>query len=203
MHDSHEFCEELFNQCPNHVTLNGYFQSEKYFENAKKLLKWDFRFKEDIIEEVNFYYGDILKKDPISIVVRDYNNEFDYVNCSYNHHNLPFSYFRKGLKILGELRPVIVCSNNIELCKIREEFSGDNFVFVDNNTKVSKSHFDLCVISKCKDFIISNSTFSWWGAYLGQHENKRILCPDKWYGPGLNHIDTGDLFPDSWEVLEI
>ena len=42
LHDSHEFCEELFEQCPNHITLNGYFQTEKYFKNAEKLIRLDF-----------------------------------------------------------------------------------------------------------------------------------------------------------------
>ena len=203
LHDSHEFCKELFDECPNHITLNGYFQSEKYFQNAKKLLRWDFRFKPETIKEVDEIYGDVLNKNPISVVVRDYNDTFDYPNCSYNHLNLPFSYFKKGLKILGEDRPVIICSNNIELCKLQKEFSKDNFIFVDNKTKSPKAHFDLCLISKCKDFIISNSTFSWWGAYLGGHKNKRVLCPNKWYGEGLSHISTQDLLPEDWEIIKL
>jgi hypothetical protein len=52
LHESHEFCEELFNECPNNVTLNGYFQSEKYFENVEKLIKSDFKFKQEIYDEV-------------------------------------------------------------------------------------------------------------------------------------------------------
>ena len=48
LHDSHEFCEELFKECPNHITLNGYFQTEKYFKDAEKLIRLDFRFKKGI-----------------------------------------------------------------------------------------------------------------------------------------------------------
>ena len=47
LHESHEFCEELFNECPNHVSLNGYFQTEKYFKNAEKLIRLDFRLSEE------------------------------------------------------------------------------------------------------------------------------------------------------------
>jgi hypothetical protein len=104
LHDSHEFCEELYNECPNHIHLNGYFQSEKYFKNAQRLLKWDFRFKEEIINEVDNVYGDILKENPVSICVREYNDYFDYVGCSNNHRNIPFEYFEKGIEILGKDR---------------------------------------------------------------------------------------------------
>ena len=102
---------------------------------------------------------------------------------------------------MGKDRTYIICSNNIELCKDQKVFSGKNFIFNDISTKVKKSYFDLCLISKCKDFIISNSTFSWWGAWLGSHENKRIIAPNPWYGPGLSHISTRDLFPNSWEII--
>jgi len=58
------------------------------------------------------------------------------------------------------------------------------------------------LIAKCSDFITSNSTFSWWGAYLSQNHTKRVIAPTPWYGPGLQHISTEDLYPDSWEVIE-
>ena len=202
LHESHEFCEELYNECPNHATLSGYFQSEKYFKDAQRLLRWDFRFKENIIDEVDEKYGDLLKDNPVSICVREYNDHFDYANASQNHRNIPWNYFERAIEMLGKDRPYIICSNNLELCKNQDVFGGDNFYFNDIETKVEKSHFDLCLISKCHDFIVSNSTFSWWGAYLSPNPDKRIIAPDKWYGPGLQHISTKDLFPETWEVIQ-
>ena len=104
--------------------------------------------------------------------------------------------------MLGKDRTYIICSNNLDLCREQEVFKGNNFYFNDITTKVEKSHFDLCLISKCSDFITSNSTFSWWGAYLSQNSTKRVIAPTPWYGPGLQHISTEDLYPDSWEVIE-
>ena len=97
----------------------------------------------------------------------------------------------------------IICSNNIELCEQYDIFQGDNFIFnevVPDN--IYKGHFDLCLISSCQDFIISNSTFGWWGAWLGAGEGKRVILPTPWYGPGLSHINTDDLYPDEWEKIE-
>lgn len=202
LHDSHEFCSELFFECPNHIHLNGYFQSEKYFSNAERLLKWDFRFKSEIVEEVESKYSDILSKNPVSICVREYNDRFDYPGSHNNHRNLPWKYFERAIEILGKERQYIICSNNLDLCKKQEVFSGDNFHFNDVTTRVEKSFFDLCLMSKCSDFIISNSTFAWWGAYLNKNPDKKVIAPDTWYGSGLAHISTKDLLPETWEVIK-
>lgn len=197
LHESHEFCEELFNECPNHITLNGYFQTDKYFKNAEKLIRLDYRFKKEIEEEVNSHYGQYLNQSPVSIIVRHYNDHFDYPGCERNHRNLPVEYFYKAIEMMGKDRVYIICSNSIDLCK--SYFSGDNFIFNDVNTKTEKGFFDLCLASKCKDSIVSNSTFSWWSAWLGKG---RVIAPMPWYGPGLVHINTDDLYPDGWEKIE-
>jgi len=202
LHESHTFAEDLFNECPNHIHLSGYFQTEKYFKDAQRLLKWDFRFKDTIIDEVDYTYGDILSTNPVSICVREYNDHFDYPGSHNNHRNLPWEYFERGIEMLGKDKTYIICSNNLDLCREQEVFKGKNFYFNDITTKVEKSHFDLCLISKCSDFITSNSTFSWWGAYLSQNPNKRVIAPTPWYGPGLQHISTEDLYPESWEVIK-
>lgn len=197
LHDSHEFCEELFNKCPNHITLNGYFQTEKYFKNAEKLIRLDFRFKKEIQDEVDLYFKKYFDRNPVSIIVRDFNDQFDYPNCENNHRNLPIDYYQKAIEIMGKDRVYIICSNNIELCK--KYFVGDNFIFSDITSKVEKGYFDLCLASRCKDFIISNSTFAWWAAWLG---NGRVIAPTPWYGKGLSDINTDDLYPEEWEKIK-
>ena len=203
LHESHEFCEELFKECPNHVTLNGYFQSEKYFKNAEKLLRLDFRFKEHIIDEVENHFSSYLNEEPVCILVRDFNPDYDYPNCENNHINIPPEFYEKSIDILGRDRMYIICSNNIELTKKQKVFQGDNFIFNEVvPDDIYKGHFDLCLMSMCQDFIISISTFAWWCAWLGTGVGKRVLIPTPWYGPGLSHISTDDLYPDEWEKIE-
>jgi hypothetical protein len=198
LHDSHEFCQELYDECPNHVTLNGYFQTEKYFKNAEKLIRLDFRFKEEILKEVDSHYNNILADNPVSICIRDYEDSFDYPGCSHNHRNIPIEYFYEAIEMFGKDRTYIVCSNNIG--RFKEFFNGNNFIFNDVESKVEKQFFDLCLISKCQDFIISNSTFSWWGAWLGNRG--KVIAPTPWYGVGLSHINTDDLYPNNWEKIK-
>ena len=79
---------------------------------------------------------------------------------------------------------------------------GSNYIFLDvQNNKIPKAHFDMCVGSLCDDFIISNSTFSWWMSYLGKSKTKKVFIPDPWFGPSLQHLDTsGYYFPQSIKV---
>ena len=52
-------------------------------------------------------------------------------------------------------------------------------------------------MSKCKNNIIANSSFSWWSAWLNTNQNKKVIAPSPWFGKALNH-NTGSLLPDEW-----
>ena len=199
LHETHEFCEDVFNQCPDDVTLNGYFQTEKYFKNVENIIRKDFSFKENIQQLVFSFYNDL--SDYISIVVRRYKDDFDYIGCSDNHRNLPIEYYEETMNIFGQNQKYIICSNDIDWCKKQKIFQKENIILNDVEVEC-KPYFDLCLISNCKNFIISNSSFSWWGAWLGSNKNKKILAPKQWYGQGLSHINTKDLFLEEWMLIK-
>jgi hypothetical protein len=198
----YEFCEELFNECPDNVTLKGYFETEKYFQNAEKEIRKDFTFKTTIIDEVNDIFSEHLKKDPVSIVVRRFSDSYDYYGVENNHYNLPLAYYEKSISMLGKDRTYIICSNDVEWCKEQTIFKRDNFIINDFDSKnIMKGHFDLCLISSCKDHIIANSSFSWWGAWLSKNKNKTVFAPEVWFGKNQSSLNTKDLIPNNWNKI--
>ena len=85
----------------------------------------------------------------------------------------------------------LVFSDDIDWCK--GVFRGDRFTFIEGE----KDYIDLYIMSQCKNNIIANSTFSWWGAWLNKNKNKKIVAPKKWFGSLISH-NTKDLIPKEW-----
>ena len=74
--------------------------------------------------------------------------------------------------------------NIIHIAWVKENIKHSNDI-----TYVEEPHpdyIDFELMRNCKHFIISNSTFSWWAAYLGQASDKLVMTPDKWYNDGRN-----------------
>jgi len=92
-------------------------------------------------------------------------------------------------------RQVIIFSDDPKWCMEQDLFNGDRFLV----SEAGRSHHDLYLMTQCSDFIIANSTFSWWGAWLA---NKgRVIAPSIWFGPRNAHLDTKDLYCPGWEVI--
>ena len=195
-----EFCEELFNGCPDNSTLYGYFESYKYFENVEDELRSDFIFKDQILSAAQKFHDDSQFDHPVAINVR----RGDFIRVQDHHPPCSEAYYKEAIGKMGDNRQYLVISDDIEWCK--SIFIGSNFTF--NETVpdgIIKGHFDLAVGALCSDFIISNSTFSWWMAYLGSNNicyQNKIYAPTPWFGAALSHIDTEGYYPPYFEKIE-
>ena len=183
------FDENLFNNCSDWVNLVGYFQSEKYFKHIENEVRQDFTFKDYIIEPCKDMISGV--DNPISLHIR----RGDFLINSGNHHNLELDYYEKALNYFDTDLSVIIFSDDPEWCKEQDIFSSDRFLVAEGNT----SYVDLCLMTLCKYHIIANSTFSWWGAWLADSE--KVIAPKKWFGPNNAHLNTNDLYPDSWQIV--
>ena len=185
---SFSFDEKLFNDCPDWVSLVGFFQSEKYFKDIENDIRDDFKFKDELVSSCQTIIENV--DNPIALHIR----RGDFITNSQNHPPLPLDYYKRALKLFDNARQVIIFSDDTKWCKEQEIFSDDRFLVSEDNDQ----SYDLCLMSMCDDFIIANSSFSWWGAWLG---NKgKVVAPKQWFGKGLNH-NTKDLYCSDWSVL--
>lgn len=188
----HHFCEELFNECPDNITLYGYFESYKYFENAESELRLDFQFHDNLLEESKKFYEKNHIKNSVSIIVRR-GDFLLYPDC---HPVCNLDYYQKCINLFGNDRQFVIISDDIEWCKNQKIFSGSNFYFVESQNKFLKSVYDMCVSSLSDDFIISNSTFAWWISWLGTNKNKVVYSPDPWLGKTYQNLIVDGYYPN-------
>ena len=167
------FNQKIFDECPAWVNLQGYFQSEKYFKHIEDEIRQDFTFKNEI-----------------SLLCKHKMCEIDRPITLHIHHRLDLDYYATALKKFDNNRTVIIFSNDSEWCKKQKLFADDRFFVSEGNS----SYTDLCLMSLCTDFIISNSTFSWWGAWISKSINKVVCCPDS--------KQWSDLIPEEWLIVK-
>lgn len=182
---------EFVNNCPDNVSLFGYFQSEKYFDFISDSIRQDFKFKKEIEATCQEFIQQL--DNPIAIHVR----RTDYVQKIQDHPPCSIEYYQKALYHFNSDREVIIFSDDSEWCKNQELFSPERFLISEGND----NRYDLCLMSMCNDFIIANSTFSWWGAWLANRGT--VIAPSRWFGENgyTSNNDTKDLIPDRWIKL--
>jgi len=148
--------------------LQGYFQNQNLF--TKDEAKSYFSFNQVFIpEELN----KILRNENcVSIHVR----RTDYLHVSTVLPPLSLEYYYQALDEIKFYDKVLIFSDDLKWCK--ENFEINNSIFIEENELVS-----MKIMQNCKSNIIANSTFSWWGAYLNEH-NKTIM-PLQWFGPAV------------------
>ena len=187
---SHVYLEEYVNDCPDNVSLYGYFQTEKYFNHIEDEIRKDFTFVEKILTPCKeaFSFDGV-----ISLHVRrsDYLSQ---TNVSY-HGNCGENYYKNALKEFDSNLPVLIFSDDTRWCKQQEIFQPERFFISETGNNL----MDMCLMTMCNHHIIANSSFSWWGAWLNNSQN--VVAPKQWYGPSASHLPTKDLYLPHWKVL--
>jgi len=172
--------------------IDGYFQSEKYFlSNKREIL--DFIKPNDEIENLlNTKYNYIFKENTVSLHVR----RGDYLKLSEFHPVQRQEYYNSALKAVPSAELVVVFSDDIEWCK-NNLVLNKKTVYIENE----KDYIELFLMSRCRNNIIANSSFSWWGAWLNQTEIKKVVAPKNWFGNQLKHLTTNDIYAKNWIIL--
>lgn len=168
--------------------LDGYWQSDKYFVENDRVIRECLKIHPDIKSYILNKYPILLSNNTVSMHIR----RGDYVDLQDYHPIQPIDYYHKSYDNINEDDiNVIVLSNDIEWCKENIHFK--NITFIENETNI----IDLYIMSLCKHNIISNSSFSWWGAWLNENINKKVIAPKIWFGYKSIFSDV-DIIPKKW-----
>lgn len=170
-------------------TTNQFWQSEFFFD--VNLIKDLIKFPQNIIDKITEKYGDL--SDYVAIHVRrgDYlinGNQYLYYIPDETFYINVYNEFFKDKKI-------IIVSDDIKWCK--NEIQLENAIYAEDNTNVE----DLCILSLCKHHICSNSTFSWWGCWLGEREDSINVYPNKFFQRKC-FVEESTLLPSRWVKYE-
>jgi hypothetical protein len=168
--------------------LNGYFQSEKYFKHCEHTIRDYFTLKDSHLAYLKSKYKRLLEANCCSISVR----RGDYLQFQHYHPVLPVDYFHRATALFPADTIYLVFSDDIDWCK--RQFVGDKFFFIEEPRVLLSLH----LMSFCRNHIIPNSTFGWWGAWLNGNSDKKVIAPSRWFGEGYADLDTKDLIPEGW-----
>ena len=181
------FDEKIFN-VGDWVSLYGFFQSEKYFKNVEETIRRDFEFCDEIFKPCDDMMQGFLEG---GRVVGLHIRRTDYLTNP-NHQFVGLDYYKEALSKFSNSAQVIVFSDDPKWCLEQKLFSDDRFLISENDS----GYVDMCLMTMCTDYIIGNSSFSWWAAWLGN--SGKVIAPKNWFP---DDKDTSDLYCPHWEVI--
>lgn len=193
------FDKGLLRKAPG-IYANGFFQSYKYFENLAEQIRKTFVVREQFqLEESMNLLSEIRHSNAVCLNVR----RADFVHnekAARFHGFCGMDYLQRGMDYLqsrnSELR-YFVFSDDIAWCRDHFPKLG-NISFVDHDHAGHKFANYLYLMSNCKYFVIPNSTFGWWAAWLSKASEKIVVSPKQWFAEKETNAQTGDLIPENW-----
>src|SRR5579863_3208697 len=183
----------LANSIKNGDVIQGYWQTEKYFQGVEEELQaLRPRATNNAALEAIF-----SSTQPVAVHVRrgDYTRE---PHASF-HGNLGLEYYNNAFNYIIEriLRPTFfIFSDDPQWCREHFTSEGRRSVVV---VEPLEEAADIQAMSLCKHNIIANSSFSWWGAYLGKKGDRVVVAPKNWFQS--KDEDARDIVPERWVRL--
>ena len=179
--------------------LVGNYQSEQYFEDIKDEVRKAFTFDPDVItDEIKEWETRIVSDDATAIHVR----RGDYLGAQDVYGNIcTDEYYDSAIRYTLEKHPDTVFylfTNDPEWADFYAgKHKGISIIPVKCNTEYT-GYLDMYLMSKCKNHIIANSSFSWWGAWLCGNKEKEVIAPKVW----LNNGKCEDIHTDNMILID-
>ncbi len=186
------------------VRLEGYWQSERYFRAIAPAIRNELEIVSPLSAKSQDVAGLIANTQSVCFHVRQMHGAHHAFDKPPPSHipQLPFSYYEEAVARLVhrvESPTFFVFADNFDWIRARWHFPYPVH-FVDHN-RGDRSYEDLALMRLCRHFVIGNSTFSWWGAWLARPADKIVIAPDN--RGKIVWGSEADLLPKDWDVLNI
>lgn len=164
------------------VYMMGVFQNAEMVETVRDKVLKAFMFQPFIDRHNLDLMKEIQSCQSVAIHVR---KGKDYMSRIWYQQTCPIAYYQKAIKLIEEKIKdprFYVFTDNPEW--VKENFRDFEYTLVQENPVAGYgSHYDMQLMSLCRHNILSNSTYSWWGAFLNRNPNKTVVLPDIWFNP--------------------
>lgn len=189
--EKEEFEQQDIRVGDDNLYLKGYWQNYRYFHQYRKDLIREFQLKA-VSEDAKRLIDRAAQEKPIAMHIRrgDYKT-FKGGKClSMDYYKQALAYLREEIKTDS---PIWIFTDDVEFCK--SQFTDTSISYVSLMARLTDIE-EFWVMTKCKHFVIANSSFSWWAAYLSESNGKKVAAPivDMWkesfYLPEWKKIKT-------------
>jgi hypothetical protein len=190
--------DEVFLKIKNKILYEGYFQSELFFKEYHADLSNHFRVKEKYIQLYNEKFSGLTEQKTVVIHIRrvDYTN-LGVLNLGHEDLSLPLLYYQAVFEKLDKDLFFIFISDDRAF--VVQNFAYLKHKYISHENEITDFQFmlnaDVCVIS--------NSTFSWWAAYLNQKPNKIVYSPQYFLGWRIEKQVPPAIYPESWIQMNV
>lgn len=197
--DASVFCEKHFHFDPeltalrSPCTLDGYFQSERYFESHAACIRRELACPPSVDAVTCSIARSIQESGATSLHVR----RGDYVSnpkAAQLYHLCTVDYYRQALEMIPGNAPVYVFSDDLDWAK--QHLPPIKPLVFPTGAEKRSAIEDMWLMTLASNHIIANSTFSWWGAWLAEPTNGLKIAPRQWFIDEA--VDDRDLIPASW-----
>jgi hypothetical protein len=186
-----KFSQSVFSES---LLISGFWQSYKYFQDYNTEISNIYSIP--ISDFASSLYNEIKQSQSVCINIRrtDFLVNPTHGVCDINYYVRAIDLLEK--KIGLETRKYIF-SDDLEWCKTNLKFS--NSFFVEHLYKGDRFSQYLALMKSCKHFIIANSSFAWWAAYLGEYKDKVVIAPRNWFADPSHN--TEDIYLPDWIIV--
>lgn len=158
------------------IYLDGYWQGDGYFKDMESTIRKDLHIIPPIDSLNQGIAEDILNCQAVAIHVRWFDDP-----SSITAYNISADYYQRAISLMEEkisYPHYFLFSDDPEATRAKLPLPEGRVTFITNNRGKADAYADLWLMSKCRHFITANSTFSWWGAWLGERKEKLVVTPD-------------------------